>query len=81
MISYWNKFKRYSFTDELPENSILVFGVTAEGLNNPVSTPMGTMYPHEVQANLIQTALTGTQIKQSYFLEFVESVLLLIVFV
>ena len=79
MISYWNKFKRYSFTDELPENSILVFGVTAEGLNNPVSTPMGTMYPHEVQANLIQTALTGTQIKQSYFLEFVESVLLLIV--
>ena len=77
MISYWNKFKRYSFTDELPENSILVFGVTAEGWNNPVSTPMGTMYPHEVQANLIQTALTGIQIKQSYFLEFVEVVLLL----
>ena len=81
MISYWNKFKRYSFTDELPENVILVFGVTAEGWNNPVSTPMGTMYPHEVQANLIQTALTGTQIKQSYFLEFVESVLLLLVLV
>jgi adenylate cyclase len=77
MISYWNKFKRYSFTDELPENAILVFGVTAEGWNNPVSTPMGVMYPHEVQANLIQTALTGIQIKQSYFLEFVEIVLLL----
>ena len=77
MISYWNKFKRYSFTDELPENAILVFGVTAEGWNNPVSTPVGTMYPHEVQANLIQTALTGIQIKQSYFLEFVEVVLLL----
>jgi len=81
MISYWNKFKRYSFTDELPENVILVFGVTAEGWNNPVSTPMGTMYPHEVQANLIQTALTGIQIKQSYFLEFVESALLLLVLV
>lgn len=77
MISYWNKFKRYSFTDTLPENSILVFGVTAEGYNNPVSTPMGTMYPHEVQANLIQTALSGVQIQQSYFLEFVETVLLL----
>ena len=77
MISYWNKFKRYSFTDELPENAILVFGVTAEGWNNPVSTPVGTMYPHEVQANLIQTALTGIQIKQSYFLEFLEVVLLL----
>ena len=77
MISYWNKFKRYSFTDKLPENVILVFGVTAEGYNNPVSTPMGVMYPHEVQANLIQTALTGVQIQQSYFLEFVETVLLL----
>ena len=77
MISYWNKFKRYSFTDKLPENVILVFGVTAEGYNNPVSTPMGTMYPHEVQANLIQTALSGVQIQQSYFLEFVETVLLL----
>ena len=77
MISYWNKFKRYSFTDTLPENVILVFGVTAEGYNNPVSTPMGVMYPHEVQANLIQTALTGVQIQQSYFLEFVETVLLL----
>ena len=77
MISYWNKFKRYSFTDELPENAILVFGVTAEGWNNPVSTPVGTMYPHEVQANLIQTSLTGIQIKQSYFLEFLEVVLLL----
>jgi len=79
MISYWNKFKRYSFTDTLPENVILVFGVTAEGYNNPVSTPMGVMYPHEVQANLIQTALTGVQIQQSYFLEFVETVLLLLV--
>jgi adenylate cyclase len=79
MISYWNKFKRYSFTDALPENVILVFGVTAEGYNNPVSTPMGVMYPHEVQANLIQTALTGVQIQQSYFLEFVETVLLLLV--
>ena len=77
MISYWNKFKRYSFTDELPENAILVFGVTAEGWINPVSTPMGVMYPHEVHANLIQTALIGTHIKQSYFLEFVETVLLL----
>ena len=77
MISYWNKFKRYSFTDELPENVILVFGVTAEGWNNPVSTPMGAMYPHEVQANLIQTVLTGFQIQRFYYLEFLEVVLVL----
>jgi adenylate cyclase len=79
MISYWNTFRRFSFSDPLPENVILVFGVTAEGWNNPVSTPRGVMYPHEVQANLIQTALTGVQIQQSYFLEFLETVLLLTV--
>ena len=81
MISYWNGFQRISAVD-LPdsnlENKILVWGLTAEGLNNPVSTPVGVMYPHEVQAHLIQTVLTGVQIKQSYYLELLESVLLLI---
>ena len=81
MVSYWNGFQRISAVD-LPdsnlENKILVWGLTAEGLNNPVSTPVGVMYPHEVQAHLIQTVLTGVQIKQSYYLELLESVLLLI---
>ena len=34
------------------------------------------MYPHEVQAHHIQTALSGVQIQQSYYLESLESVLL-----
>ena len=38
---------------------------------------MCAMYPHEVQANLIQTALTGFQIQRFYYLEFLEFVLLL----
>ena len=81
MISYWNKFQRVSAVD-LPnldlENKILIWGLTAEGLNNPVSTPVGVMYPHEVQANHIQTVLSGVQIQQSYYLELVEIGLLLI---
>ena len=72
MISYWNTFQRISAID-LPEsglnNKILIWGLTAEGLNNPVSTPMGVLYPHEVQANLIQTVLQDTRIQQSYYLE------------
>ena len=52
MISYWNKFPSISFAD-LPnsdiQNKILIYGLTAEGLNNPVSTPVGVMYPHEVR--------------------------------
>lgn len=82
MISYWNQFDSISFSDLKEsdiENKILVYGLTAEGLANPISTPVGTMYPHEVQANLIQTVSTGVQIQQSDFLEFLEVVLLLIV--
>ena len=37
------------------------------------------MYPHEVQAHLIQTVSTGVQIQQSYYFEFLETVLLVIV--
>ena len=82
MISYWNQFDSISFADLKEsdiENKILIYGLTAEGLSNPVSTPMGAMYPHEVQANQIQTFLTGVQIQQSYYFEFLEVALLLIV--
>jgi len=82
LISYWNEFQRVSASelDQLPlTNKILVWGLTAEGLNNPSSTPVGVLYPHEVQANIIQTVLQEVRIQQSYYLEFLEVVLLLIV--
>ena len=82
MVSYWNNFDSISFADLKEsdiQNKILVYGLTAEGLSNPISTPMGVMYPHEVQAHLIQTVSTGVQIQQSYYFEFLEVVLLLIV--
>ena len=81
MISYWNQFNRVSAADLLETdltNKILVWGLTAEGLNNPVSTPVGVLYPHEVQANLIQTVLQEVRIQQSYYLEFLEVVVLLV---
>ena len=82
MVSYWNHFDSISFADLKEsdiQNKILVYGLTAEGLSNPISTPMGVMYPHEVQAHLIQTVSTGVQIQQSYYFEFLETVLLVIV--
>ena len=81
MISYWNSFDRISASD-LPQsdltNKVVIWGLTAEGLNNPISTPVGVLYPHEVQANQIQTVLQEVRIQQSYYLEFVETFLLLI---
>ena len=82
MVSYWSEFDSISFADLREsdiENKILVYGLTAEGLSNPISTPKGAMYPHEVQAHLIQTVSTGVQIQQSYYFEFLETVLLVIV--
>ncbi len=82
MISYWNEFDRVSASDLETANltnKVLVWGLTAEGLNNPISTPVGVLYPHEVQANLIQTVLQEVRIQQSYYLEFLEVVLLLTV--
>ena len=80
MISYWYDFNRVS-ASELSQsdfsNKILIWGLTAEGLNNPSSTPVGVMYPHEVQASILHSVLQGVQIQQSYYFELLEIVLLL----
>ena len=77
MITYWNEFNRVSASelDETYQNKILIWGMTAEGFNNPVSTPYGVMYPHEVQANLLQTVLSGDRIQNNFLLDFAEIVL------
>ena len=62
-IAFWNKFEQISILDPLPSEKVLLFGVTAEGYSNPVPTPTGAVYPHEVQAHLIQTVLSGVEIQ------------------
>jgi adenylate cyclase len=63
-IAFWNEFKRYSFTelDKVPAGSIAIVGTTFEG-STVVSTPLGAMYPHDVQANLLKTMISGIVIK------------------
>jgi adenylate cyclase len=62
-IAFWNEFEQISILDPLPAGKVLLFGVTAEGYANPVATPLGAKYPHEVQAQLIQTVLSGVEIQ------------------
>ena len=38
----------------------VIFGTTAEGITNPVPTPAGAKYPHEIQANILHNLITGT---------------------
>ena len=65
-IAYWNEFKRYSFAelDTIPKGSIIILGATFEG-SSVVSTPVGSMYPHDIQANLVKTMIDGVTIKRS----------------
>ena len=66
-IAFWNKFKQISILDlpnEKTEGKIYILGITAEGYTNPVPTPKGGVYPHEVQGHLIHTLKSGIQITE-----------------
>ena len=62
-IAFWNQFKRYSFTeiDQIPAGSIAILGATFKG-TSVLSTPVGAMYPHDVQANMLKTMIDGVTI-------------------
>ena len=62
-IAYWNEFNRYSLTeiDQIPPGSIAILGATFEG-STVVSSPVGSMYPHDIQANLLKTMIDGVSI-------------------
>ena len=72
-IAFWNEFKRYSFTeiDQIPAGSIAILGATFEG-SSLVSTPIGAMYPHDIQANLLKTMIDGVTITRMPEFKFYE---------
>ena len=41
---------------------IVVLGVTAAGIQNPLATPQGAQYPQNVQASILQTLLDGDSV-------------------
>lgn len=52
---------------ELPtkfDGGIVIVGLTARGLNNPVATPVGSVYPHYVQSAVLDTLTSGTVISR-----------------
>ena len=60
----WNtKFYKQSAAEYLKEPlegaAFVIFGVTAEGVANPVPTPGGPKFAHEVQANLLHGLIHG----------------------
>ena len=58
--------KSYSLTD-LPKDfggAIVVVGPTAAGIANPLPTAAGAVFPHQVQAKVIETMANGVNIQR-----------------
>jgi adenylate cyclase len=54
------------------QGGIVVVGVTARGLNNPVATARGEVYPHSLQASLLTTVAEGRNIVRADWAEGAE---------
>ena len=62
-LNYNTNFYRQSAAEFMMnpiEAPFVIFGVTAEGIVNPVPTPGGPKYPHELQANLLHNLILGS---------------------
>ena len=65
-VDWSNKPTEYSLSN-LPKNfngAIVIVGLTAKGLNNPVATATGAVYPHYLQAAVLNTLISGTNISR-----------------
>jgi len=63
----WNtEFDSYDFGEPLPnlEGKTAIVGVTAKGIVPQVSTPGGLLYPHQLQANTLQTIISDNPISR-----------------
>ena len=78
----WSKeFLRYEYGEPLPnlEGKVVLVGVTAEGIQPLVPTPMGQKTPHDIQASALQTIVAGKSIARPMYADLVEIGVVLLV--
>ncbi len=75
-IRFNNKFETIEYTgaDSIPDlaGKMVIVGVTAEGIANPVPTPRGNLYPQQIQAHMLQNFISGSNITRSQTAAFFE---------
>ena len=57
--------------------AVVVIGPTAAGIGNPVPTARGAVWPHEVQATVIGTVASGTNIIRASYADAAETLALI----
>ena len=65
-VDWSSKPTEYSAAN-LPKDfagKIVIVGLTAKGLNNPVASPIGAIYPHHLQAAVLDTVTSGSIISR-----------------
>jgi len=73
-IDWRNRPKEHSLA-QLPdsfENGIVVVGLSAAGLANPIATAQGEVWPHYLQSAVIGTLATNSSIKRSTYADHIE---------
>jgi adenylate cyclase len=63
----WSQQSRSVSAVDLPEDlagAVVIVGVTAAGIGNPVPTPVGAVWPSDVQAAVIATMVNGVTIQR-----------------
>ena len=59
-IDFYRQSAKEYLENPITGAAFVIFGVTAEGVVNPVPTTKGMMYPHEIQANVLHHLILGT---------------------
>ena len=80
----WNtKFYKQTGTEFINnpiEAPFVIVGTTAEGVTNPVPTPAGPKYPHEIQANILHNLIQGTAPSSPGWALAIEDIIALLAF-
>jgi adenylate cyclase len=75
------RFQSYEIgAGPLPDltGKIVILGVTAAGLSNPVATPSGAQYPHQLQASILETLINGDSVSIPNWTQLVDLAALLV---
>jgi len=76
----WSSQPQEHSLADLPKDfqgGIVIVGLTARGLNNPVATARGEVYPHYLQASVLGTVAGGTNIVRPDYADGVEILVIL----